>query len=792
VSEPDPPEDVPLPRGLRPSRVQLVLLLSAAGCCGLMCLWLALRPPEPSALALDLEPQRFEQETPEWLNDEARAGAKGRDGVGHERRHRVPLADDRLSNGLGVASAAPAAPAPREQAMSAGIIDVLKAEFGRHARAAPDMKDRALGADPMSALGALTGDQVGTNFGFGGTGLRGTGRGGGGSGEGTIGLGNIGTIGHGAGGGVAAEVEHDAPRAEPLDDALLQALTALRKRDTAHTPPRPAMTGKQLMALTQASLQDTSTRASGPADAFFARYASLEGLSPQPAHGYWQNTYVPGDAELRLLQARLASYDRDALLPGGHDDAPLDAGVSQSARPFDSPSQGALAAFVSASERGVTGPRRLTVQVGLQATGRFSGQRPALNLAIVLDLRDSVDGEVAGQLRSLLAAFVSARDVSDRFRLYAAGPGGGLVVAPDAFRSGPVTVGLQRLLDERSGPTSALTDVVDQALQELERADDPTAPLGSSGLVLISASAPEGDLNGLEARLHRGALAGVPASVFSMGARIGDEALTRLARAGQGSRRVIANSDDASRAVDQELSAVARVVARAVRLRMRLAPGVQLVSVLGARRLDELHAEQVRQAEQRIDQRVSRALGIAADRGEDEEGIQIVIPSFYAGDSHLVLLDVVVPGAGPVVDLSVRYKDLVQLDNAVLRESLALSNQELARGPLQQQVLESLLAHELASQLDLAGRRVAAGDASGAAQLLGELDALLDDARRQLPGLVADRQFQADRRLVQDYRRLLPELMAPRQREFLSDSMRFASLMKSQPRPRRDGTGVEP
>jgi hypothetical protein len=68
------------------------------------------------------------------------------------------------------------------------------------------------------------------------------------------------------------------------------------------------------------------------------------------------------------------------------------------------------------------------------------------------------------------------------------------------------------------------------------------------------------------------------------------------------------------------------VVARAVRLRIRLAPGVQLVSVLGARRLDELHAEQVRTAEQRIDQRVSRALGIAADRGEDEEG-------FYGGGS---------------------------------------------------------------------------------------------------------------------------------------------------------------
>ena len=68
----------------------------------------------------------------------------------------------------------------------------------------PYGQDTALGYDPMSALGALMGDSIGENFGFGGLGLRGTGRGGGGTGEGTIGLGNIGTIGHGGGGGTGS------------------------------------------------------------------------------------------------------------------------------------------------------------------------------------------------------------------------------------------------------------------------------------------------------------------------------------------------------------------------------------------------------------------------------------------------------------------------------------------------------------------------------------------------------------------------------------------------------------
>ena len=58
----------------------------------------------------------------------------------------------------------------------------------------------------MSALGALTGSQAGSNFGMGGLGLTGTGRGGGGFGQGTIGMGTIGTIGHGSGRGTGSGI----------------------------------------------------------------------------------------------------------------------------------------------------------------------------------------------------------------------------------------------------------------------------------------------------------------------------------------------------------------------------------------------------------------------------------------------------------------------------------------------------------------------------------------------------------------------------------------------------------
>ena len=95
--------------------------------------------------------------------------------------------------------------AAKEEAKNAGILGVLSQSTGAwNSPTSPYGQDTALGYDPMSALGALMGDQIGENFGFGGLGLRGTGRGGGGTGEGTIGLGNVGTIGHGGGGGTGS------------------------------------------------------------------------------------------------------------------------------------------------------------------------------------------------------------------------------------------------------------------------------------------------------------------------------------------------------------------------------------------------------------------------------------------------------------------------------------------------------------------------------------------------------------------------------------------------------------
>ncbi len=177
-------------------------------------------PPRPSSLSLELlnadsrlikyliePPETLEEETPEWLLEDDPESGKGKRHKGEEGAMGDQKAK-KTNNKFGIEGPEDnedphmAREKAKEEAMTAGIIGLLKSNVGAwNSPTSPYGRDTALGNDPMSALGALLGDQIGANFGFGGLGLRGTGRGGGGTGEGTIGLGNIGTIGHGAGGG---------------------------------------------------------------------------------------------------------------------------------------------------------------------------------------------------------------------------------------------------------------------------------------------------------------------------------------------------------------------------------------------------------------------------------------------------------------------------------------------------------------------------------------------------------------------------------------------------------------
>jgi hypothetical protein len=325
---------------------------------------------------------------------------------------------------------------------------------------------------------------------------------------------------------------------------------------------------------------------------------------------------------------------------------------------------------------------------------------------------------------------------------------------------------------------------VRNTVADLRRSDDPSAPLGSSLLLLVT-SQPLGPLtDALSAIAHESAVAGVPVSVVGIGDQLQLDELERVALAGQGNRRLMHAPAEAESLVERELSSLARVIARALRLRIRLAPNVKLVEVVGAERLDAAGAQQVRQAETSLDRRLARNLGIESDRGDDEEGIQIVIPTFYSGDAHAVLLDVVAPGPGPIADVTVRYKDLVYLRNGVARANLTLGRSTAPARPLERNVVKNYLAIRLSGVLKQAGRALMAGGDDQTIALVRDFQALLDSLQREVPGLQNDADLANDARLLGEYLALLETglLQQDEPRLYLADSLQLSGYFKTVPR----------
>ncbi|MFV1979030.1 MAG: hypothetical protein ACC649_06725, partial [Myxococcota bacterium] len=427
------------------------------------------------------------------------------------------------------------------------------------------------------------------------------------------------------------------------------------KRGVAQAPPPPPKSESidEISRRVKAGWQGERASTRNRKEAFATRVF-------QDASGYWSNAYVPGDPAIRLLETRLNATDREMLQTYAAAPLQLHDRAHPVQQPFDAPTEAAMEVFLHSDRTALEGAERLTLQVGLQGARRQGGTRPPMTIGVVLDLRGAVSAENATQMRAVIDALRTAKEVGDRFNLRFAGRDC-VGVDSDRFEYGPLSVALESCFgaDPGTAQESAIAAVLESATQAVRAGDDPDAPLGSSMVLLVTSQSIAGDLAALEAIGHKSAVAGVPISVAGIGAGIALDEVDRLTLAGQGNRRLVTTPDEAREAVDRELSALSRAVARALRLRIRLAPGVKLIRILDASRLDDEGAERVREAEQSIDLRMASELGIEADRGEDEDGIQIVIPNFYAGGSHAILLDVVASEAGPIADVTLRYKDLI-------------------------------------------------------------------------------------------------------------------------------------
>jgi hypothetical protein len=206
------------------------------------------------------------------------------------------------------------------------------------------------------------------------------------------------------------------------------------------------------------------------------------------------------------------------------------------------------------------------------------------------------------------------------------------------------------------------------------------------------------------------------------------------------------------------------------------------VEVIGSRRLDSEAAQRVRAAERSIDQRLAQQLGIKADRGDDDDGIQIVIPTFYAGDTHVILLDVLAEHPGAVADVSVRFKDLIHLRNNVARATLSVASGERRVGPLQRNVLKNLLAWKVSSAAWRASHFLSRHEPDQARYVLAETERLLRGLRHEIEAWRNDPELLADETMLGEYVTVLNTWPVTEVGHlYLAESLQVAAVRKLKP-----------
>lgn len=583
------------------------------------------------------------------------------------------------------------------------------------------------------------------------------------------------------------ETENNASQISKDDHAIYDhSLLAQKKHEQPSTqsPQKP-----EKLIFGQSSVQSHLTfgqqypdkkAASAAAQKYLTELQSLENITYQNATGYWSNSYIPGDSRMRLIHSKIiqnSAYDQEII------DA-----IQPNIQPFDKPTNASMALFLSSDHAAIENhqPKRMRLQVGLQASKRKSGHRPAMNIGVVFDPTEKTADYIdqIQQLKALLVALLNAKQSGDNITLTVTGKNGGVLINSHDFRHGPIQVALNQLSKEHKTESQSSTNLL-QALQQAtnatEKHHDSSSSLGTSMLLLISGkNNKDASLKAVEALIHDNSINGITLSTVSLNVE-NHKPLETLALTGQGHMQHLLSKDDAKRIIDEQLYASSGAVARALRLRIRLAKGVKLINVINAHNLNESQSQQVRSIEQSIDQQLSKNLGISSDRGQDEDGIQIVIPAFYADDTHVILLDVVATHAGAIADVSLKYKDLIYLKNAVSRKQLDLNSQPKTIGPLHINVIKNTLAQRFSRDMQLASQWLKNSNQTKALNVLLSLQEIYQGMQIKFPHWHSDAEIIKDQKLLEKYIDLLMTLSLPdtQQTSFIIDSLQYISWRKS-------------
>lgn len=552
-------------------------------------------------------------------------------------------------------------------------------------------------------------------------------------------------------------------------------LPLLRRRSVVSTLPSRGM-----VDMVGAEVEARKVALSGA----LSRAGFAAAITPKPRalrhpNLYLSNSYIGGSG----ARDRIEKLIRNGVLIDGKR-VKLEAFPLSYAQAFPIPTRTALN-LIADTERGkiVREGDHTYLQVGLQAIQGEAPRRPPLNVVLVIDCSGSM-----GQEGKLEAAKAAAIQLVERLR-------GNDILSVVTFDDNARILWPARKVGDTArlkreiaalAPGSG-TNIYDGLKSSYAQAQRYAGREGVNRVILLS----DGEVtSGVTDPVEFQRLAAaqvdreIQTTTVGMGVDFNEELMLAIAREGKGNYHFIKDGADTQTVFAKELEELTHVVARAVKLRVRLADGVGLVRALGATTLDEAQTRQVKAEEKKIDRKVYEELGIAANRQkeEDEPGIKLLIPNFYRGDHHLVMLEVAIPpghGTRRVADVFLKYKDLVARAN---REANATVDVEYTPdraamiASIDRNVKKNLLGFQTGEALTEAASLISQGRVAEAARKIDERMVVLGVAAREW----RDRDLDRDGALLDRYKTVLarlrerPQLAGAEFGQYLKKSLTYA------------------
>lgn len=472
---------------------------------------------------------------------------------------------------------------------------------------------------------------------------------------------------------------------------------------------------------------------------------------------YLSNGYIGGQGERDRIEKLISE---GVLVEGKR--VKLEAFTRNYGQAFPIPSKEALAVSADTERTKIVEQGDKTyLQVGIQAMKGELPRRPRLNVALVVDCSGSMmDENKIGAAVAACRKMVQALHADDSIAVIRFDDQSQVILP--SVRATNKTALLKALEGLTSGGGTNIYGGLQNGYREVAKHAGPETV---NRVILLS----DGEVTaGVTDRAQFEKLASaygdqdIQTTAVGLGLDYNEDLMLAVAREGKGNYHFIKNSADTQTVFDSELNELTHVVAKAVKLRVVLAPGVGFVRALGARQLDQQETRKAKVEEKKIDRHIAEELGIPQNRDPEkyEPGIKLLIPSFYRGDNHVVMLEIAIPPgkrACKIADVFLKYKDLVSYSNREIRTACAVTytpHRDVMVASINRNVKKNLLGFQTGEALIAASQLMDQGRVADAIHKVDERMAVLGVAAKEW----RDGDLDRDGRLLDRYKVVLGQM----------------------------------